>query len=99
MFPKTMPPPPPVDSRPAKFALSLNTFQTKHCSVSKNEYIPVCNPPLFCGAPGPRLRLQVYRTTANKRCNPLVFGIEDVKIEKVKWANRLLKGGDLFPEN
>lgn len=77
---------------PAKFAFSLDTFQTKHCSVPQNWYIPVCNPPLL-GAPGPRLRLQVYLTFANKRCNPLVFRIEDVKIEKVKWANRLLKGG------
>lgn len=58
-------------------------------------YIPVCNPPLFFGggAPGPWLRLQVYLAFANKRCTPVIFRIEDVKIEKVKWVNRFPKGG------
>lgn len=48
-----------------RFAFSLNTFQTKHCSVcfqnSKPMYICVCSPLLFKGLSGPRLELQAEK--------------------------------------
>jgi len=96
--------PRPVSPHSAKeFAFSLNTFQTKHCSVCfppppKKLCIPVCNPPLFSGgAPGPRVGLQVHLAFANKHSKPLVPRVESVELEKVNWTESS-KGG-FFPED
>lgn len=82
-----------------EFAFSLNTFQTKHCSVcfkKKCVYLYVTHHS-FGGTPGPQLGLQVYLTFANQRSSPLVLRVKSVELEKVNWTES--SEWDLFPED